>query len=121
MGGNSVFEGSIDARFRVGYSCTLAGFVDMGEVWDTVDDRDAIVATPCAGVRFRSPVGPLRLDIGYNATGSSLKPVVVVLDDGSIEEIEDPVVYDPFTWDNPSTATEIWRRMRIQFSIGEAF
>ena len=121
LGGNSVFEGSVEARFRVGDRWTLAGFVDIGQVWETVDDRDAIVATPGAGVRFRSPVGPLRLDIGYNATGSSLKPVVVVLEDGSIEEVEDPVVYDPFTWDDPSTLTEIWRRMRIQFSIGEAF
>jgi outer membrane protein assembly complex protein YaeT len=121
LGGNSVFEGSVEARFRVGERWSVAGFVDFGQVWETVDDRDAIVATPGAGVRFRSPVGPLRLDIGYNTTGSELKPVVVVLDDGSIEEVPNPVPYDPFTWDDPSTLTEIWRRMRIQFSIGEAF
>jgi outer membrane protein assembly complex protein YaeT len=121
LGGNSVFEGSIEARFRVGDRWTVAGFVDIGQVWETVDDRDPIVATPGAGVRFRSPVGPLRLDIGYNPTGSSLKPAVVVLDDGSIEEVPEPVAYDPFTWDDPSTLTEVWRRMRIQFSIGEAF
>ena len=121
LGGNSVFEGSVEARLRVGNRWTVAGFVDFGQVWETIDDRAPIVATPGAGVRFRSPVGPLRLDIGYNPTGQSLKPVVVVLDDGSIEEVPDPVPYDPFTWDNPSTLTEIWRRMRIQFSIGEAF
>jgi outer membrane protein assembly factor BamA len=121
LGGNSVFEASVEARFRAGDRWTVAGFLDFGQVWETVDDRVALVATPGAGVRFRSPVGPLRLDVGYNPTGAKLKPAVVVLDDGSIVEIQNPVPYDPFTWDDPSTVTEIWRRLRIQFSIGEAF
>ncbi len=121
LGGNSVFEGSIEARFRAGERWSVAAFVDFGQVWETVDDRVPLVATPGAGVRFRSPVGPLRLDVGYNPTGPKLKPAVVLLDDGSIVEVPNPVPYDPFTWDDPSTLTEIWRRMRIQFSIGEAF
>jgi hypothetical protein len=45
----------------------------------------------------------------------------VVLDDGSIVEIEGEVEYNPFTYDDPSLFTEVWRRMRLQFSIGEAF
>jgi outer membrane protein assembly complex protein YaeT len=121
LGGNAVFEGSIEARFRAGDRWSVAGFVDFGQVWKNVDDRAPLVATPGAGVRFSSPVGPLRLDVGYNPTGQKLKPAVVVLDDGSIVEVPNPVAYDPFTWDNPSTLTEIWRRTRIQFSIGEAF
>ena len=121
LGGNSVFEGSVEARFRAGERWTVAAFIDFGQVWEQVDDRVPLVATPGAGVRFRSPVGPLRLDVGYNPTGPKLRPAVVVRDDGSIIEVPQPVLYDPFTWDDPSTLTEIWRRMRIQFSIGEAF
>ncbi len=121
LGGNSVFEGSVEARFRAGDRWTVAAFVDFGQVWETINDRTPLVATPGAGVRFRSPVGPLRLDVGYNPTGAKLKPVVIVLDDGSIEEVPRPVVYDPFTWDDPSALTEFWRRLRLQFSIGEAF
>ncbi len=121
LGGNAVFEGSIEARFRAGNRWSVAGFIDFGQVWNDVDDRTPIVATPGAGVRFSSPVGPLRLDVGYNPTGQKLKPAVVVLDDGSIVEVPTPVAYNPFTWDDPSTLTEIWRRTRIQFSIGEAF
>ena len=49
------------------------------------------------------------------------RQVSAVLDDGSIEELDQPVLYDPFTWDDPSALTELWRRLRIQFSIGEAF
>jgi outer membrane protein assembly factor BamA len=121
LGGNSVFEGSVEARFRAGDQWTVAAFVDFGQVWETINDRAPLVATPGAGIRFRSPVGPLRLDVGYNPTGAKLKPVVIVLDDGSIEEVPRPVVYDPFTWDDPSALTEFWRRLRLQFSIGEAF
>jgi outer membrane protein assembly complex protein YaeT len=121
LGGNSVFEGSVEARFRAGNRWTVAAFVDFGQVWETIEDRAALVATPGAGVRFRSPVGPLRLDVGYNPTGTKLKQAVIVLDDGSIEEVSQPVSYDPFTWDDPSALTELWRRLRIQFSIGEAF
>jgi outer membrane protein assembly factor BamA len=121
LGGNSVFEGSVEARFRAGERWTVAAFVDFGQVWETIDDRASLVATPGAGVRFRSPVGPLRLDVGYNPTGTKLLPVVIVLDDGSIVETPNPVSYDPFAWDDPSSLTELWRRLRIQFSIGEAF
>ncbi len=121
LGGNSVFEGSVEARFQAGRRWSIAAFIDFGQVWETVDDRSALVATPGAGVRFRSPVGPLRLDVGYNPTGTKLKDVVVLLDDGSIQEVPFQVPYDPFTYDNPSALTEFWRRLRLQFSIGEAF
>ncbi len=50
-----------------------------------------------------------------------MKEAVVVLADGSIQEVAGRVEYDPFTYDDPSTLTEIWRRLRLQFSIGEAF
>ncbi len=121
LGGNSVFEGSVEGRFRAGEKWTVAAFIDFGQVWETINDRAPPVVTPGAGVRFRSPVGPLRFDVGYNTTGSSMKGAVVVRSDGSIQEIADPVSYDPFTYDDPSTLTEIWRRLRLQFSIGEAF
>lgn len=121
LGGNSVFEGSVEARFRAGERWTVAAFVDFGQVWESIDDRASLVATPGAGVRFRSPVGPLRLDVGYNPTGTKLLPAVIVLDDGSIVEAPNPVSYDPFSWDDPSALSELWRRLRIQFSIGEAF
>jgi len=121
LGGNSVFEGSVEARFKAGNRWTVAAFVDFGQVWETIDSRTPVVATPGAGVRFRSPVGPLRLDVGYNPTGTEEKQVVVVLDDGSIVELPSPVEYDPFTYDGPSALTELWRRLRFQFSIGEAF
>lgn len=121
LGGNAVFDGSVEGRFRAGERWTVAAFLDFGQVWESINDRQPIVLTPGAGVRFRSPVGPLRLDVGLDPTGPGLKPAVVVLDDGSIVEVDAPVRYDPYTYDDPSALTELWRRLRLQFSIGEAF
>ena len=32
-----------------------------------------------------------------------------------------PVIYDPVGYDDPSLFTEIFRRLRIHFAIGQAF
>lgn len=121
VGGNAVFEGSVEARLRVGGRWTMAGFLDFGQVWRNVDDRSAIVATPGIGFRWASPVGPLRFDFGYNPTSPGDRQVVAVAEDGSIQELDTTVLYDPFTYDQPSLATEIFRRIRLQLSLGEAF
>ena len=70
---------------------TVVGFLDAGQVWEGVDDDVRLVATPGVGIRFNSPVGPLRMDLGYNTTGTKFKPVVVVeAETGEIIELEDP-------------------------------
>jgi outer membrane protein insertion porin family len=122
VGGNVLFEGSAELRYRLSDRLTVVGFLDAGQVWEGVDDEVRLVATPGVGIRFNSPVGPLRMDLGYNTTGTKFKPVVVVeAETGEIIELEDEVVYNPFTWDEPSLLTEVWRRIQLQFSIGEAF
>jgi hypothetical protein len=61
------------------------------------------------------------VDFGYNPTSASARPVVVVDENGEILELEETVTYDPFTYDDPSLLTEIFRRFQLQLSIGEAF
>jgi hypothetical protein len=62
------------------------------------------------------------MDLGFNPSAEVLKPVVAVRSEtGVIVELEDPVPYDPYGWDDPSLFTEFWRRIQLQFSIGEAF
>jgi outer membrane protein assembly factor BamA len=122
VGGNVLLEGSLEMRFPLSARFTVVGFVDAGQVWRSFDDRAALSATPGVGVRYNSPIGPLRMDLGFNPSAEVLKPVVAVRSEtGVIVELEDPVPYDPYGWDNPSLFTEFWRRIQLQFSIGEAF
>lgn len=122
IGGNVLLEGSLEVRFPLSAKFTLVGFVDAGQVWRSFDERASLIATPGVGVRFNSPIGPLRMDLGFNPSGQVLKPVVAVRSEtGEIVELEDSVRYDPYAWDDPSLFTEFWRRIQLQFSIGEAF
>jgi outer membrane protein assembly factor BamA len=120
-GGNAVLEGSIELRSDLNARLTLVGFVDAGQVWQSLSDRTAIVFTPGVGVRFRSPIGPLRLDFGYNPSTLPDKPVVALLENGDIQELNRTIPYDPFGFDSPGAFTEFLRRVKIQLSIGEAF
>jgi translocation and assembly module TamA len=67
IGGNGLVEGSVEARFRVGASLLVAGFVDFGSV--TVDrfplrQPERILWAVGAGLRYLSLVGPIRVDLG---------------------------------------------------------
>lgn len=119
-GGDAAAEASFELRFRLSDRWTAVGFVDVGQVWEDLSEIRAPVATPGIGFRYRSPVGPIRLDVGYNPTGASEKEVVAVLPDGEIEELETRVVFDPFTFE-AGRLTEVFRRIQLQLSIGEAF
>ncbi|MFV1987141.1 MAG: outer membrane protein assembly factor [Gemmatimonadota bacterium] len=121
QGGNASFELSLELRKRLTPTWTFVMFVDAGAIWEDLGKIKPPIWTPGAGIRFLSPVGPLRVDIGYNPTGAELLPVVVSLSNGSIVELPDPVLYDPFGFDDPSFITEFWRRLQFHISIGEAF
>lgn len=120
-GGNAAVEISIELRQRLSRQWGLVLFVDGGNVYQGLSDLDWPVWTPGAGIRLNTPVGPLRLDLGYNPSGPTPLPVVVSLEQGSLVELPDPVLFDPFTYDQPSALKEFWRRLQIHFSIGEAF
>lgn len=77
-GGTSVVEGSVELRFPIMRHLDGAVFVDGAIVgnslFQTVGDfksladfaRGTSAITPGAGVRYNSPVGPIRIDFGYN-------------------------------------------------------
>lgn len=120
-GGDAAADGSVELRFRLGRRWSAVGFVDVGQVWVDITELRAPVATPGFGIRYQSPVGPLRLDVGYNPTGASSLPVVAVQPDGQIQELATRVRFDPFTFGDPNPLQEFFRRLQLQLSIGEAF
>lgn len=63
LGGRYLALGSAEYTHWVGESWGLAGFVDAGDAWD--GSRFAPVVGAGAGVRFRTPIGPVRGDLAY--------------------------------------------------------
>lgn len=66
IGGNSVLEGSVEVRFPIAGAFGGAAFLDFGNVfpdafsYDLADLRYVIGP----GIRYNTPVGPIRLDVG---------------------------------------------------------
>jgi outer membrane protein assembly complex protein YaeT len=98
IGGLSSFEAMVEVRLPVTANIGGVVFFDAGNVWPEKLDfnLDDMKYDAGVGVRYRTPVGPLRLDFGYQLTRI----------DGLI------INGDPKNND---------RRWRLHFSVGQAF
>lgn len=69
-GGNAVFIGDAELRYNLTRSFQIATFFDCGNVFPEIPDlRQAdLRQTAGLGVRYRTPIGPVRLDWGYILT-----------------------------------------------------
>jgi outer membrane protein assembly factor BamA len=121
LGGNFVLEGSVETRFPVWRDLMGAVFVDAGMVSQTTNPtlpkRKAAV-TPGFGVRYRSPVGPIRADIGFNPGTTESLPVVtesIVNGQRTLVTLKQRRAY------SPAKGGSFLRRVVIHLSIGEAF
>ncbi|MEO1019057.1 MAG: autotransporter assembly complex family protein [Pseudomonadota bacterium] len=67
IGGRSLLELSGEIRYRVTDSIGLVAFVDGGTVYDSVlpDFDNELQVGVGPGLRYVTPIGPLRLDIGF--------------------------------------------------------
>jgi outer membrane protein insertion porin family/translocation and assembly module TamA len=96
IGGNSLFLFSSELREHIAGSWGAVAFLDTGNVWAEswgirLNNLRYAVGT---GLRYQTPIGPIRLDWGYQ-----LNPIPGLVVNGQ-----------------PQT-----RRWRIHFSIGQAF
>ncbi len=79
LGGNVLFSNQTELRFPlIGENVGLVLFHDMGNVYSSIsnfsfrvhqrdtEDFDYMVHAVGVGIRYRTPVGPLRLDLGYS-------------------------------------------------------
>lgn len=140
-GGNTLLVGSLELRTPSPVFhdiAQFAAFVDMGDVWnrgrEPVRWQD-IKVTPGLGVRVASPVGPLRLDVGYNGYS---RPQGAAYFTGTLQPGQPRVlrcvtpdnVFDrgitpaggecPATYAPPQQNT-LLSRLTFHFSIGQAF
>jgi len=121
LGGNFVAEGSVEARFPVWQQLFGAVFVDAGIVKQKTSPdlpKSRAAVTPGFGFRYRSPVGPIRADIGINPGRSETLPVVtenIVNGQRTLVTLQQRRVY------SPTHGGGIMNRMILHLSIGEAF
>lgn len=96
IGGNSMLAFSSEARVSFSGSLGAVLFLDAGNVWSgdfALKTRDLRYAVG-PGLRYQTPIGPIRVDVGYQ-----LNPIDGLLVDGAPQA----------------------RRWRLHFSIGQAF
>lgn len=78
VGGTVRFGANAEVRFPfLSPALQGVGFVDLGQVWP---DRsrvrfDGLEVTPGLGVRYLSPIGPIRVDVAYRSQGARVLPV----------------------------------------------
>ncbi len=103
-GGRAMFTFNIELRQQLNFLFNGFGmglFLDGGQVWralDRMDERPIQFGTG-GGLRYQSPIGPIRIDIGYKIN---------------------PFDEDLNRYNDVDRGSE-WDRIGIHFSIGQAF
>ncbi|HEX6599957.1 MAG TPA: BamA/TamA family outer membrane protein [Gemmatimonadaceae bacterium] len=137
LGGTSLLEGSVEYRFPLPLIRSLQGaaFIDgavLGErvlnplegvstLADLVHGTGAI--TPGVGIRYISPVGPIRVDIGFNPSrAEKLAVVTELVENGKrvIIPLETPRLYSP-TGSSAGGFRGFLNRLTLHLSIGQAY
>ena len=118
-GGNSAFVLNAELRFPsplFANRMRLGLFVDVGQVWERGDELLAIQGvrvTPGAGVRFTTPLGPVRVDVAYNGYGAERGPLLLQTGDSIVQIRPDYPPADP--------RKSFWKRLVLQLAVGQAF
>jgi outer membrane protein insertion porin family len=117
-GGNALFVTSAELRFPTPFlpdRLRVGLFVDAGQVWERRTELislGTLRVTPGLGLRYATPLGPVRLDAAYN--GYANEPGPLYLSNGSTITR----VRDAYRRPRPSG---FLRRIQLQFGIGQAF
>ena len=112
IGGNMLGVGNVEFRLPSpvwGRFLRWVAFVDAGVLWDRYQNTPEIRVTPGMGLRLVTPLGPVRLDVGYN--GYSQQPGALYLSQNdAVYKIRD--TYTPSG--NPD-------RFVFHFAVGQPF
>jgi outer membrane protein assembly factor BamA len=138
IGGTSLLEGSVEYRFPLPFMKNLGGavFIDGAAVGERiVDPLSGGIATlkglvsgtgaitPGFGIRYYSPVGPIRVDLGINPSQSEDLAVVTELNisnKSTLVPLDIPRRYSPAAGAGTALG-KILNRLVLHLSIGQAY
>lgn len=119
-GGSSMAMANVELRIPspvFGQRMQLTFFIDVGQVWDEPDPFFSIKdvrVTPGFGMRFVTPLGPVRLDFGYNGYQPQAGPLMFENpNDSTITRIRD-------NYQLPRHAS-VLNRFQMQIAVGPTF
>ena len=129
-GGTSVVEGSVEVRIPLMHRLdgavfvdaaivgngALQGFKDLASITQFAHGTGAI--TPGAGLRYNSPVGPIRVDIGYNPRLIENLPVVT---NAIVNGVPKLVALESDRTFSESSRNTFLSHLVLHLSIGQAY
>jgi outer membrane protein assembly complex protein YaeT len=125
LGGNRLIEGSLEVRFPLFASLVGATFVDGAYLAQNTSPglpKSKAAITPGIGVRYLSPVGPVRVDVGLDPETSEKLPVVtedVASGGKGLVTLDQSRTYSPTH--GSGGLNSLLARLTLHLSIGEAF
>lgn len=120
-GGNAIVVANLELRFATPLfpdRMRVALFGDVGQVWarsEEITSAQGLRFTPGLGVRFVTPLGPVRLDAAYNGYPAEPGPLYVLDPTTKSLTLVEGVTF------RPPLPTGFWRRVVVQFAVGQAF
>jgi outer membrane protein assembly complex protein YaeT len=96
----------------------LGVFVDAGQVWERGEELVTIRGmriTPGAGVRFATPLGPVRIDAAYNGYPAERGPLLYQ------PPAPAPIVVVRDSYPPLRAQKTFWQKVVIQIAVGQAF
>jgi translocation and assembly module TamA len=125
IGGNGLIDGSVEVRYAVTSSLIVAGFVDFGQATRgrlQPEDFQHLLFAVGFGLRYLTPVGPVRVDFGRRLQVGRPPPLLTVDAAGRITEVPYQVNDSCFGLGGSGRTTVVSDNLCVlHISIGEAF
>jgi outer membrane protein insertion porin family len=121
-GGNTAIVANAELRFPspiLASRVRLGLFVDAGQVWERGDELITVgnvKVTPGVGVRFTTPLGPVRIDAAYNGYATERGPLLYQTSDTASTITQIRPSYPPVR-----ASKSFWDKFVLQFAVGQAF
>lgn len=125
LGGNLMIEGNLELRRPLFGELVGAVFVDAGWVGgeaSLIETASRGAITPGFGIRYQSPVGPIRVDLGVRPSlTEELRVATEFVENGEsrIVILREPKRFSPV--EDAGGIRQVLNRLMLHLSIGQAF